>query len=257
MPDAHIPHTGMTRAAMRRDHAVIPPDTHVPINLPGWSDIAAHVLIAPEMGAKFTQIDATCEPGANARPYAMGDEWFLLTIAGSLTLEIDGSIYTLNVDDYAYLPPDTGWRLASAGGARFLAFTKPYIPHKDAHTDSDSSPPPALFRSLGDVPAEPFLGDPGALLQVLLPDDLAFDWGINLFDFAPGGTLPQVESHFMEHGLFLLAGQGVYRLGDHWYPVEAGDAIWMGPYVPQWYVAAGKSHSRYLYYKEMNRTPGA
>ena len=241
----------MTRAAMHRDHAVISADTHVPITLPGWSDIAAHVLIAPEMGAKFTQIDATCQPGANARPYNAEDEWFLLTVDGGITLEIDGSLYTLNADDYAYLPPNTAWRLASAGGARFLAFTKAYI------ALDGGSPPPALFRSLSDVPAEPFLGDEGALLQVLLPDDLAFDWGINLFDFAPGGTLPQVESHFMEHGLFLLGGQGVYRLGDNWYPVEAGDAIWMGPYVPQWYVAAGKTHSRYLYYKEMNRAPGA
>ena len=132
-----------------------------------------------------------------------------------------------------------------------MVFAKPYIELPG------QALPELLVQRLDDVPAEPFLGDEGALLQVLLPESLRFDWGINLFDFVPGGTLPNVESHFMEHGLFLLAGQGVYRLGDHWYPVTAGDCIWMGPYVPQWYVAAGKTHSRYLYYKEMNRPPVA
>ena len=37
-----------------------------------------------------------------------------------------------------------------------------------------------------------------------------------------------VEIHVMEHGLLMLEGGGIYRLGDSWYPVEAGDFIWMG-----------------------------
>ena len=44
----------------------------------------------------------------------------------------------------------------------------------------------------------------------------------------------------MEHGLLMLSGQGVYRLGDDWHPVRAGDVIWMGAYCPQWFVAMGK-----------------
>ena len=115
--------------------------------------------------------------------------------------------------------------------------------------------PAPVVQPLAAVPAEPFLGDEGALLQTLLPDSLSYDWGVNVFRFAPGGTLPQVESHYMAHGLYVLEGQGVYRLGDHWYPVEAGDAIWMAPYLRQWYVAAGKSSTRYIYFKVMNRAP--
>ena len=38
----------------------------------------------------------------------------------------------------------------------------------------------------------------------------------------------------------MLDGQGVYRLGDSWYPVQTGDAIWMALYCPQWFVAMGK-----------------
>ena len=66
----------------------------------------------------------------------------------------------------------------------------------------------------------PFLGDPDAILKVLLPRDPRFDLAVNVFTFQPGATLPLVEVHVMEHGLLMLEGQGVYRLGDDWYPVH-------------------------------------
>ena len=53
----------------------------------------------------------------------------------------------------------------------------------------------------------------------------------------------------------MLEGQGVYRLGDDWYPVRKGDVIWMAPFCPQWFVAMGKGPARYLYYKDVNRDP--
>ena len=62
---------------------------------------------------------------------------------------------------------------------------------------------------------------------MLLPDVPAFDLAMNIFNYQPGATLPFVETHVMEHGLLMLAGQGVYRLEEAWYPVAAGDAIWM------------------------------
>ena len=64
---------------------------------------------------------------------------------------------------------------------------------------------------------------------------------MNVFTFQPGATLPLVEVHVMEHGLLMLEGQGVYRLGDSWYPVREDDVIWMAPVCPQWFVAMGKS----------------
>ena len=116
----------------------------------------------------------------------------------------------------------------------------------------EAGTPPGLER---DVAGTAFLGDPDALLQVLLPDEPAFDLAINLFTYRPGATLPIVEVHVMEHGLLMLEGQGVYRLSDSWYPVRAGDFIWMAPYCPQWFVAMGKGPARYLYYKDINRDP--
>jgi (S)-ureidoglycine aminohydrolase len=115
--------------------------------------------------------------------------------------------------------------------------------------------PQFLFGQEQNVASTPFMGDPGAVLKSLLPTDFSFDMAVNIFTFSPGATLPLVEVHVMEHGLFMLQGQGVYRLGDSWYPVREGDGIWMASYCPQWFVAMGTNPARYLYYKDVNRHP--
>jgi (S)-ureidoglycine aminohydrolase len=51
----------------------------------------------------------------------------------------------------------------------------------------------------------------------------------------------------------MLEGSGIYRLNDSWYPVTAGDFIWMAPYYPQWFGALGSTPARYLLYKDWNR----
>ena len=93
-------------------------------------------------------------------------------------------------------------------------------------------------------------------VRTLIPSgDLNFDFALNTMTFQPGGSLPMVEVHVMEHGLMMLSGGGVYRLDDNWYPAMAGDFIWMGPYCPQWFGAIGKTPARYLIYKDWNRHP--
>ena len=53
-----------------------------------------------------------------------------------------------------------------------------------------------------------------------------------------------------------LQGKGVYRLGDEWMEVEKDDFIWMGPYCPQSFYAAGEQPAKYIYYKDVNREIG-
>ena len=106
-----------------------------------------------------------------------------------------------------------------------------------------------------DVTETPFLGDAHARLKLLIPDTPAADMAVNIFTYDPGATLPFVETHVMEHGMLFLAGSGVYRLDDDWHPVTAGDAIWIAPYCPQWFIAAGPEAARYIYYKNVNRLP--
>lgn len=241
-------HTGMSRTAVRTNHALICPESHVPTSMPNWTNATAIVLISPEMGAKFTQWLIQCQAGARIDPLRANEETFALVLSGAPVISFGDHAWPLNVDDFVALPPATDWRITSDTDANLLVFSKPYV-------DAGAGPPAAMRGNVVDVDGQPFLGDPAALLKVLLPDEQAFDWGINVFEFVPGGTLPQVESHFMEHGLYLLAGEGVYRLGEDWYPVTAGDSIWMGPYLPQWFAATGKQNTRYIYYKEMHRAP--
>jgi (S)-ureidoglycine aminohydrolase len=73
--------------------------------------------------------------------------------------------------------------------------------------------------------------------------------------YQPGASLRMVEMHVMEHGLIMLEGGGIYHLGNSWYPVTAGDFIWMAPWCPQWFGAIGKVPAKYLIYKDWNRHP--
>ncbi len=117
-------------------------------------------------------------------------------------------------------------------------------------------PAPSSFIGSEDaVAAQPLGGDEGLQVRALLPADLTFDFAVNTMTYAPGAALAQVEVHVMEHALLMLEGGGIYRLGDDWYPVTAGDFIWMAPYCPQWFGAIGKQPAKYLIYKDFNRVP--
>jgi (S)-ureidoglycine aminohydrolase len=88
-----------------------------------------------------------------------------------------------------------------------------------------------------------------------MPASHSFDFAVNTMTYEPGAALPQVEVHYMEHGLLMLEGEGIYLLGDQWHVVQAGDFIWMAPYCPQWFVATGSVPAKYLIYKNFNRKP--
>ena len=55
------------------------------------------------------------------------------------------------------------------------------------------------------------------------PTDLRHDMHVNIVNFKPGGTIPFMETHVMEHGIYILQGKGTYRLNDDWVEVQAGD----------------------------------
>jgi (S)-ureidoglycine aminohydrolase len=122
----------------------------------------------------------------------------------------------------------------------------------------DSVEPPKCFVSSEDaIASHPLDDDPGLQVKCLLPDEMNFDFAVNTMVYRPGAALSKVEMHVMEHGLIMLEGGGIYRLGDSWYPVTAGDFIWMGPWCPQWFGAIGKVPAKYLIYKDFHRHPWA
>jgi (S)-ureidoglycine aminohydrolase len=241
---------GNTRTHVRRDHAMIAPDSHVRAPLPGWDGTEAIVLISPHMGARFTQYLAIMNAGAVAAPPPEGHERVLYVLEGEIFIRSKRyGDRKLQPGGFAYLPPGCDCTVGTAVSARLNVFEKKYVPLEGVE------PPAARFGQEQDVVGAPFMGDPDAVLKTLLPIEPAFDLAVNLFSFRPGAALPFVEVHVMEHGLLMVGGQGVYRLGDSWYPVEENDAIWMASYCPQWFVAMGKTSSRYLYYKDVHRNP--
>ena len=232
---------GQTRTSYRRDHFLLTPDTFVRAPLPGMRDATAIVHAAPAHGARFTEYTVEFEPGGS-----MQTGWqqaFVFVIEGNVAF----GGRTLGPSQYAYLPPDSGARFTSEGRSRMVVIEKPFLPMGDA-----------LSLFTGDANTllpKPLMGDEAVEVRVLIPDDFAFDFAVNTMTFEPGASLPMVEAHVMEHGLLMLEGGGIYRLNDAWYPVTAGDFIWMAPYCPQWFGAIGKAAAKYLIYKDWNRHP--
>jgi (S)-ureidoglycine aminohydrolase len=105
------------------------------------------------------------------------------------------------------------------------------------------------------IASVPLMGDNALRVRSLMPDSPACDFAVNTMTYEPGAALSMVEIHVMEHGLLMLEGGGIYKLGKSWYPVEAGDFIWMAPYCPQWFGALGKRPAKYLIYKDWRRHP--
>jgi (S)-ureidoglycine aminohydrolase len=243
----HLPF-GLTRTRVSDRHALIGPDSHVASNVPGISGARVVILINEAMGAKFAQLLVTFAARGRAERVAAEVETAGFFQTGGATVTIEGQQEKCGVGGFFFAPAGKAWTVtAPKAGTRLSLFQKRF------ESLPGLSAPAAIIGDATKIKGEAFLGDPDARLQTLLPDNGAYDLAMNVFTYRPGATLPFVESHVMEHGLLMLTGQGVYRLDDAWYPVGAGDAIWMAPYCPQWFVAMGKTPASYLYYKNVNR----
>lgn len=240
---------GETRTRVSLRHALITPDGHVPSALPGFSGATPFFHITPAMGADLTQVMIRFAAGGSAEFPADETETLLYVHAGSCTVRIGEESRPLGTGGFAFCPSETKLSFSDAAeNTEVTCFRKIFEPL------AGFDPPPTVFGDAAAVSGQPFLGNPRALLKVLIPpDDFRYDLAMNIFTYEPGATLPFVETHIMEHGLLMLEGQGVYRLEEAYYPVQAGDVIWMAPYCPQWFVAMGDTPASYLYYKNVNR----
>ncbi|XP_073299344.1 (S)-ureidoglycine aminohydrolase-like [Primulina huaijiensis] len=239
---------GFTRSVYEKDHALITPESHVFSPLPDWINTLGAYLIAPPMGSHFVMYLAKMQDNSKSGLPPSDVERFLFVLQGVVTLsEMSGINHKLEVDSYAYLPPNLEHSLKSDNSATLVVFERRY-----AYLENHMSE-----LIVGSTDKQHILETPGEVFELrkLLPTSLAYDFNIHIMDFQPGEFLNVKEVHYNQHGLLILEGQGIYRLGNSWFPVEAGDAIWMAPFVPQWYGALGKTRSRYLLYKDVNRNP--
>ncbi len=239
---------GTTRTHLSRTHALIAPDGHVQTRLPGWDGATVTVLISAQLGARFTQYYAHMLPGATAAPSVY--ERFIFVLEGAVTLTL-GEPRTLTAWDYAFVPAGAEATLRAEGAATLCVFERRYLPLPDVDA------PKPVFGNERSHPGEAFLGDEGVTVRKLLPDEPQYDLMFSTMTFAPGSSLPFAETHVMEHGLLMLSGGGIYKLSERWYPVTAGDVIYMAPYCPQWFGALGRGEAKYLLYKDNARDPFA
>jgi (S)-ureidoglycine aminohydrolase len=238
---------GHTRSSNQRDHLLHTPDTFVRTPLPGMERATAIVHISPAGGAAFTQYTAELQPGGNLGHTS--NQRFIYVLEGAADLATEKSFNSLIAGSYAYLPDDAAHTLTAQQTTRLAIIEKPYEALASIPT------PEVLVGHEEKILSIPLNDDPDLQVRSLLPGSPSFDFAVNSMTYQPGAALSMVEVHVMEHGLLMLEGGGIYRLGDHWYPVTAGDFIWMAPYCPQWFGAIGKRPARYLIYKDWNRHP--
>jgi (S)-ureidoglycine aminohydrolase len=240
---------GYTRDVIKARYALRTPAGFVPSCLPGWQDSTIIVQISEGMGARFCQLLITLQEKSRGTGATGALEWLVYVQSGKCKVMLDKAC-VIAAGDYLFIPPQTKYTFGPADpGTQLLIFQKRFEPLDGA------APPKIIHGSASGVAGVPFLGNEDARLQVLLPDEPAFDMAVNIFTYQPGATLPFVEAHIMEHGLVMLSGQGIYRLDADWHPVQTGDVIWMAPYCSQWFVAMGKTPASYIYYKDVNRPP--
>lgn len=240
-------HLGSTRSSLKPDHLLQTPDTFIRTPLPGAEGVEFIIHAAPQLGARFTQMTAEFAKGGTLAPAPA--QRFLYVLSGKLELKVAGKTHLLPPSGFAFIPQATPHTVRARSAARAAVIERIYEPH------SGASATQFVVGNESAVTPVPLMGDKSLRVCSLMPDGPAYDFAVNTMTYDPGAALSLVEVHVMEHGLLMLEGGGIYRLGDSWYPVEAGDFIWMGPYCPQWFGALGKRPAKYLIYKDWRRHP--
>ena len=241
-------HLGATRSSLKPDHLLQTPDTFVRTPLPGAAGVEFIVHVGPQLGARFTQMTAEFTAEGTLGP-ALAQR-FLYLLEGELELKAGGQTHILAPGGFAYLPQGAEHTVRAVSRSRAAVIEKPY-----ESLDAEEQIPEIVVGNEAVIPAVALMGDDSLRVRSLMPDGPAYDFAVNTMTYDPGAALSMVEIHVMEHGLLMLEGGGIYKLGDSWYPVEAGDFIWMGPWCPQWFGALGKRPAKYLIYKDWRRHP--
>jgi (S)-ureidoglycine aminohydrolase len=227
---------------------ILPQANRVLSTLPNLRDTHVQVLVTPQLGARFVQHELLMQPGGGTiKPADDRLEHFLFVLEGGVELAVGGAASQLDDGGYAWLPPGMAFELQNhkPSASRVLWLRRRY-----EGVDGLTVPGPIIANEK-DVAALP---EDTYLEQHLVPyENSAFDMAVNLLSFEPGVYFSFAESHVMEHGLYMLAGRGIYWLNGDYHEVQANDFIYMAPYCPQFFYATGWETGRYLVYKEVNR----
>ena len=230
-------------------YTILPMGNRVPSTLPTFEGTVAQVLTTPALGAKFTEHELQVQPNGGTRGVIDdGLEAFLFVLEGQFGLEVGGKKHEMAEGGFFWLPPNMPYSLRNTGETRTRAL---WLRRKYEQLEGIAIPDPIVAheKDVEPIPEDTYYE------RHLIPydDELGFDMAFNLLLFDPGIYFSFVESHIMEHGLYMLAGRGLYFLNGDFIEVEKGDYIYMAPYCPQTFYATGWDGSSYILYKDANR----
>lgn len=267
-PSYYAPHGGLPpqtdlltdRAVVTEAYTVIPKGVLrdiVTSALPFWNLTRSWIIARPVIGfaTTFSQYIMEVSPGGgseNPEPDKRV-QGVLFVVEGLLELTVDGQAYTLEPGGYAYLPAGVAWTAHNQNdtAVRFHWIRKVY-----EAVDGIEKPSAFVTRDQDVAPTTmPDTDGKWATTRFVDPEDLRHDMHVTIVTLAPGAAIPFLETHVMEHGLYVLQGKGVYRLNQDWVEVEAGDYMWLRAFCPQACYAGGPDNFRYLLYKDVNRHP--
>jgi (S)-ureidoglycine aminohydrolase len=238
------------RAAVTTHYAVMPPEGILESRIPGIDNTTISIQASPELGAKFAQIHLEMRSGGGmTAPRKEKVQSFFYVVAGNIQAEIGSEKYSLPSGGFGYVPANESVRIYNSANedASVIWIKKPY-------EALDGVAPPLAFVSHESNIEKVNKHTQGRTWQHLVPDENpAFDFAINILSFEPGNYFPMVETHVMEHGLYMLEGQGMYLLQDNWHECWSRDFIYMAPFCPQFFYATGWGPAKYLLYKNVNR----
>lgn len=249
------------RAIFTDAYAVIPKGTMrdiVTSYLPFWENTRLWVIARPLSGfaETFSQYIMEVAPGGGSEKPETDSaaQAVLFVVEGSATLTVNGATHVMDPGGYAYLPPSAEWTLHNRSDAmlRFHWIRKVYeavpgIAEPDVIVTNENDIAPTVM---------PETDGKWATTRFVDPADLRHDMHVTIVTFEPGAVIPFLETHVMEHGLYVLEGKAVYRLNNDWVEVEAGDYMWLRAFCPQACYAGGPGKFRYLLYKDVNRHMG-
>lgn len=229
-------------------YMIFPRGNRVEHHLPHLNGVLAQVLATPQYGAKFVEHELLVDPnGGTARSRDEEYDQFFFVLEGELDLSLAGKANKMVQGSFAWLPPNQPYTFTNPGGSlsRIIWIRRRYEEVEGVAV------PAAIVAHESDIPAYP---TDTYMEQHLTPyEQMGFDMGINLQTFDPGVYFSFVEAHVMEHGLYMLAGRGLYWLNHDLIEVQKDDFIYMAPYCPQFFYATGWEKSAYLLYKDVNR----
>ncbi|MGP4115538.1 (S)-ureidoglycine aminohydrolase [Levilactobacillus zymae] len=244
---------GSRSVVKQGNFALIPHDGLVKNTVPGFENVDVSIMGTPRLGAHFVDYIASFQKGGKHTGFGgEGIETVAYVVSGKLKVSDGQEDNVLESGGYAYFPESVIMKMENAQDEPMEVFL-----YKKRYQPLAGHKAYKIVGNIHDHKPVPYEGMTDVLLWDFLPtDDLGFDMNMHILSFEPGASHAYIETHYQEHGAYLISGEGMYNLDNGWYPVEKGDYLYMGSYSPQAAYAVGRDEPlAYVYSKDANRDP--